>query len=83
VIREENGQNFLIATAEKAICDTLYRMRGIENVEELKELILSDWRVDKDELEKLNLSVLKFLTPLYKRKTCYLFLEWLSKEVIK
>ena len=83
VIREEDGQNFLIATPEKAICDTLYRMRGIENVEELKELILSDWRVDKDELEKLNLSVLKYLIPLYRRKICNIVLEWLSEEVKK
>lgn len=81
VIREENGQNFLIATPEKAICDTLYKTRGIENVEELKELLLSDWRIDNDELEKLNISVLKSIVPLYRRKTCSLLYEWLSEEV--
>ncbi len=80
VIREENGQNFLIATLEKAICDSLYKTKGINNINEIEELLISDWRIDHDALQELNISVLEFLVPLYRRQICRLFLTWLTKE---
>ncbi|MCF7911535.1 MAG: hypothetical protein K9M99_03325 [Candidatus Cloacimonetes bacterium] len=80
VIREENGQNFLIATPEKAICDSLYKIKGINNLEEIAELILSDWRIDQEALDSLNKDVLDFLVPLYRRRICGLFLKWLTKR---
>ncbi|MCF7919922.1 MAG: hypothetical protein K9N06_08410 [Candidatus Cloacimonetes bacterium] len=83
VIREENGQNFLIATPEKAICDSLYKTKEINNIKEIGELLLSDWRVDLDTLMTLDISVLESIVPLYRKKICRLFLKWLAKEKIK
>lgn len=80
VIREENEQKFLIATAEKALCDSLYKIKNINKLDEIEELIISNWRVDTEALAALDIEVIEFLVPLYKRRICRLFLEWLSKR---
>jgi predicted transcriptional regulator of viral defense system len=79
-IREENGQNFLIATPEKAICDSLYKTHGIDTEAELEELLLFDWRIDKEAFAGLNLEVISNIVPFYNKKTCQLLLDWLQKE---
>ncbi|MEA1973493.1 MAG: hypothetical protein U9N34_09410 [Candidatus Cloacimonadota bacterium] len=80
VIMKENGQNFVIASMEKAICDSLYKINGIKNTDALSKLIKENWRIDLNELSKLDRNSLQFLLPLYKRKICNLFAEWFIKE---
>lgn len=78
-IMEENGQNFVIASPEKAICDSLYKISIIKTEEELTKLLVEDWRIDLDVLKNLNRKSFKFLLPLYEKKICNLFEEWLVR----
>ncbi len=78
-IMEEKGQNFVIASLEKAICDSMYKISNIKTEEELTKLLVEDWRIDLDVLKNLNRKSFKFLLPLYEKKICNLFEEWLVR----
>lgn len=78
-IMEENGQNFIIASPEKAICDSLYKVRNIKTEHDLIKLLVEDWRIDFDVLKNLNRESFQFLLPLYEKKICNLFGEWIKR----
>ncbi len=42
---EENGHPFLIATVEKALCDTLYQHRHVQSYKRLEELLFGGLRL--------------------------------------
>lgn len=64
VVRE--GEYFYkIATAEKAICDQLYKTKAIANYKELQDLLFADLRIDKEELKKLNVEDIALLSEKY------------------
>ena len=62
---EENGYTFHLATKEKALCDKLYILSPVKNIEQIKNLLLYDLRIDKEELEKLNMDIIKRLSEVY------------------
>jgi hypothetical protein len=69
--REELGMPYELATPEKALCDALYKENGIANESGLEMLLFENWRIDPADFKNLDGSVLRFLAPLYKRKTLY------------
>lgn len=81
LIREENDQNYLIASQEKALSDSLYKVRDIENFAQLEDLLFEDWRLEPDDLKNLDMESLSFLLPLYESKVCSLFRDWLKENV--
>ena len=78
-IMEENGQNFIFASPEKAICDSLYKVRNIKTEHDLIKLLVEDWRIDLDVLKNLNRKSFQFLLPLYEKKICNLFEKWVKR----
>ena len=81
VIRQEEDNNpFLIATKEKALCDTLSKISGIGSVKDLTTLLFDNLRMDREELFKLNMEDMSFLAPLYKKKIFGLLLKYLKTE---
>lgn len=74
---EENGSPFLIATKEKAICDTLSKISGIRNVQSLAVLLENDLRIDHDELMKLEMRDVAFFAELYGKPIIRLFADYL------
>jgi len=80
IIMKENNQNFIIASPEKAICDSLYRIKDIKTESDLIKLLIEDWRVDLNTLQELNKKSFQFLLPLYEKKICNLFKKWVMKE---
>lgn len=80
-IMEENEQKFIIATPEKAICDSLYKIKNIATEGELVNLLIEDWRIDLDILASLNRKSFQFLLPLYEKKLCNLFGKWLERGI--
>ena len=82
VTRLEEGNNpFLIATKEKALCDTLSKIRRITNITTLKISLFEDLRIEREELSAINIKDIEMLEPLYKKKVLALFLQYLHKEV--
>lgn len=64
-IIQEGAYSYKIATAEKALCDQLYKTRTVTNYKELQELLFDDLRIDKEELKKLNLKDIEMLSEKY------------------
>lgn len=73
----ENNRSFLVATPEKALLDTLYRISKYDSME---ALLYDDLRLDKELLADLDLNMIKRLAPDYRRKICREFAIWLAKE---
>lgn len=80
VLGSENDQSYLIATPEKALCDTLYKTRGIESLKALRALLFEDWRMEREALLSLDRASILFLAPLYRKKIFRLLLKWLEGE---
>ena len=81
VLREtEKGQSYLIASPEKALCDSLYKTRGADSQGRLEALLFGEWRMDEKALATLDREAVSFLAPLYRRMPCALFAEWMKKE---
>jgi predicted transcriptional regulator of viral defense system len=80
VLGSENDQSYLMATPEKALCDTLYKTRGIGSLKALRALLFEDWRMERDALLSLDRASILFLAPLYRKKIFRLLLQWLEGE---
>ncbi len=76
----DHSHSFLIATPEKALLDTLYRISKYDG--DLTELLINDLRIDQDLLKTLDIEVLKDLAAKYNRKICQDFTLWLEKEYL-
>ncbi len=79
---QEDGHPFLIATAEKAILDTLYQHRQVTTLKGLSKLIYGDLRIDRDSINSLDLKLVKTLAPGYGKKVTAQFAAWLAKEQV-
>ncbi|MCI1210206.1 MAG: hypothetical protein LKF96_12265 [Treponema sp.] len=74
----ENGYNWQMASAEKAICDTLNKALPVKTLREMQKLLFESWRMEPEMLSSLNLSDIRFLAPLYHKRNPLLFLELLD-----
>jgi predicted transcriptional regulator of viral defense system len=61
----ESGYSFSIASAEKALCDTLYKAAPVKSPAEIQELLFDSWRIDPADFTTLNTADLTFLAPRY------------------
>ena len=52
-LMQEGAYSYWIASAEKALCDTLYTKSPVSNQKELLKLLFDDMRLDEEEFEKL------------------------------
>lgn len=64
-IVQEGEYSYKIATAEKALCDQLYKMKQVANYEELQALLFDDLRMERDQLKKLNRESIVLLSEKY------------------
>ena len=81
LVKTENNQGYLIATPEKALCDTLCKQKPVTSIKALKELLFENLRLDKEEFLKLNFDSILFLCPLYKKKNLS-FLQKLAEKTL-
>ena len=65
VLHAENGYGFVIASAEKAICDQLYTCSPCSNKAELRQLLFHDLRIDETTFRNADLDELAELARLY------------------
>ena len=75
-------QGFLIATPEKALVDLLTIRRGkVSKISEIAQLLFEDFRIEEEDLQKLDLSLLKKINDVYPHSTITLLIDFLSKEL--
>jgi hypothetical protein len=79
-LEEEKGLSYLIASPEKALCDAVYKLPAVTSREDMEALLLEDWRMEREELLKLNRDFISWIAPLYKRKSLLALAAWFEKE---
>lgn len=75
-----NGEQFLIASPEKAVCDTLSKLRGISTLKDLDDLLTDDLRMDMDGVMALDRKDVEFFSGLYRKKIISLFSKLLNSQ---
>lgn len=81
LLEEEEGYRFLVASREKALCDALYKAGPVASPQEVEHLVIANWRVEREDLHSMDLDLVRFLVPLYRRKALDLFCRWLGEEI--
>lgn len=79
---EENGDKILIASKEKAILDTISLIKNINSIDEIKELLFEDLRINEVVFEKLDFNKVLELTAYYISRTIKLFVQYIKKELL-
>lgn len=69
---------YRIATREKAVCDKLYKMPPMRDVDELYNLMFYDLRFDDEYISELSYKTVTDLSELYGCKNVRLFSEYLG-----
>ncbi len=75
----ENGYAYQMATAEKAICDMLYKIAPLKNIQGLKSYLFDDLRIEREAFAKLDMRKLQNLCGLYKTQN-HKLLQSLAKR---
>ncbi len=70
---------FLIASAEKALCDELYRVSGIRSVGKMETLLFEDLRLDQALFNRLDYNLLIFFANKYNTVTLNSFSRFITK----
>ena len=73
---QEKGYGFRLATPEKAICDTLYKIRSISTIDDMEALLFEDLRLEKEAVLAFDWSTIIQLVPLYHSTTLQTLLRW-------
>jgi predicted transcriptional regulator of viral defense system len=75
----QNGYGYQIASAEKAICDQLYKTAPLNNRNELTRLLFEDLRIDLDDFLSLNMEELIALASYYHTQNHKLLLAYVRR----
>jgi predicted transcriptional regulator of viral defense system len=78
---DENGEQFLMASPEKAVCDTLSKVRGISSLKDMESFLSDDMRMDMDGLGKMDVRTVAFLSSIYKKRIISLFHQFLKSVI--
>lgn len=77
----ENGEYIVkIATKEKAICDSLCKWRVVRTINDLKELLFIDKRIDEAEFASCDFILMNRLASLYNKTNLNLLIKLIRKE---
>lgn len=78
---EENGYFYQIAIPEKSLCDKLYTLSPIKNMNELHNVLCNDLRIDISELNKFDLQNLKEISESYHSTNVSLLYRYLRRNL--
>jgi hypothetical protein len=75
----KDQNRFLMASAEKAVCDELCRISGIRSIRRMETLLFEDLRLDQALFGRLDHSALISLAGKYNTLTLGTFLNFLRR----
>jgi phage terminase large subunit-like protein len=76
----EDGAAYLIATPEKALCDMVYKTPDITSIAAMNKLLIENWRIERDDLLKLDYEFIEWIAPRYRRKSLNALSSWFRRE---
>ncbi len=77
---ESEGYTVKIATKEKAICDSLSKWRVVKNINDLKELLFIDKRIDEIEFSSCGFKLMLRLANLYNKTNLKMLIKLIKRE---
>lgn len=80
VLHNENGYSFIMASPEKALCDTLYNSAPASNLKELKELLFEEIGIGKRKIFRLDPVAIFSIADLYGCRNLHLLKSLLRKK---
>ena len=75
-LTEDGGAAYLIASAEKALCDAVYKVPAANTVSQIQSLLIDDWRMDPGELGALDRDFISWIALMYGRKSLQALAAW-------
>lgn len=78
---EDEGAKYIIATAEKALCDAVYKVAAAKSHALVQKLLLEEWRIEKDALRGFDRDFIRWIAPRYGRRSVASLAAWLDEEV--
>jgi len=82
IVREElNGEPFLVASKEKALCDLLYKIKKSDAGYDIESLLFNDLRINEAELLSLSKNDIGFFAQLYGKIIITKLSEYLNKRI--
>ena len=75
-----DGYTYRIATKEKALLDQLYSTTPIRNMNEMREYLFDDMRINEIELVSFDKKIVEELSKLYHSRNVDLFAKMLRKD---
>lgn len=80
-IIKEGEYYYQIATPEKAICDKLYTLKPIKNMQELENVLFNDIRIDFNEFKKLKLEDIEMISKYYHSTNVELLYRYIRRKI--
>jgi hypothetical protein len=79
-LEEDSGMSYLMASAEKALCDSVYKVPTAITAKSIEHLLLDDWRMERESLLNLDRTFIRWIAPRYRRKSLLALMAWFDKE---
>jgi len=76
----EGEYSYQIATKEKALCDKLYTLEPLHNLQELETMLFDDLRIDKEEFKKLDYKLVEKIASLYHSTNVDLLFKYIRRN---
>lgn len=82
-VRLESGKggSWFLAEPEKALCDRIAQVRGLQAMRDVSDLLEGDLRIEPAGLAELRLPLVQEIASLYRRKNVSAFARWLEKNL--
>lgn len=75
---QTENYSYLIASPEKALCDSVYKISYAINTNDMNMLLLDSWRMEKEDLLKLDKDFIQWIAPLYGKKSLLALAKWFA-----
>lgn len=72
--------SYQVATTEKALCDKLYTLSPVKNINDLREMLFEDLRINEEIFNGLSKEGILRMAPLYHSKNLNLLVKLISGE---
>ena len=80
ILKQEGNYSYIMATAEKALCDKLYSLKPLNNLKNIQIMLFDDLRIDEEEFYNLDVSKIEKLSELYHSTNVSLLAKFLRRN---
>jgi hypothetical protein len=79
-LESARGGSWYLAEPEKALCDRIARVKGLQAMRDMPELLQDHLRIELEDLTQLRVSLVLKIAARYRRKNVTAFAHWLENR---